>query len=62
MEAHIVICELRSHADNLGFGEYCYLFMGSGECSPHMCVGGGMTVFAHRGFGVSAVHNYICFC
>lgn len=28
---------------------------------PHMCVGGGMTVFAHRGFGVSAVHNYICF-
>lgn len=28
---------------------------------PHMCVGGGMTVFAHRGFSASAVRNYICF-
>lgn len=28
---------------------------------PHMCVGGGMTVFAHRGFGASAVRNYIRF-
>lgn len=28
---------------------------------PHMCVGGVMTAFAHRGFGVSAVRNYIRF-
>lgn len=28
---------------------------------PHLCVGGSMTVFAHGGFAVSAVHNYICF-
>lgn len=28
---------------------------------PHMCVGGGMTAFAHRGLGVSAVYNSICF-
>lgn len=26
---------------------------------PHTCVGRVITVFAHRGFGVSAVHNYI---
>lgn len=30
---------------------------------PHMCVGGGMAVFVHRGFSVpvAAVHNYISF-